>query len=80
MDLGVAGRGYLVFGGSAGMGLAAARALAADGANVAIAGRRSERVATAAAELAQATGSNVVSERASYLTGAAVNVDGGTDF
>ena len=59
MDLGVAGRGYLIFGGTAGMGLAAARALAADGAHVAIAGRRTDRAEAAAAELTAASGSRV---------------------
>jgi NAD(P)-dependent dehydrogenase (short-subunit alcohol dehydrogenase family) len=60
MDLGVAGYGYLIFGGTAGMGLAAARALAADGANVAIAGRRAGRGTEAADRLSAATGSRVV--------------------
>lgn len=60
MDLGVAGRGYLIFGGTAGMGLAAARTLANDGARVAIAGRRGDRAKDAAADLAAATGSRVV--------------------
>ena len=40
MDLGVRGEGYLIVGGTAGMGFEAARALAADGARVAIAGQR----------------------------------------
>jgi 3-oxoacyl-[acyl-carrier protein] reductase len=60
MDLGVAGRGYLIFGGTAGIGRAAARALAADGADVAIAGRRADRGESAAAELSESTGSRVV--------------------
>ncbi len=51
MDLGVGGLGYLVIGGSAGMGKAAARALAADGARVAVAGRGLERAEAAAEEL-----------------------------
>ncbi len=51
MDLGVRGLGYLVIGGSAGIGKAAARALAADGARVAIAGRGRERAEAAALEL-----------------------------
>jgi NAD(P)-dependent dehydrogenase (short-subunit alcohol dehydrogenase family) len=51
MDLGVRGRGYLVVGGSAGIGLAAASALAADGAAVAIAGRDAVRADAAAARL-----------------------------
>ncbi len=56
MDLGVRGRGYLVIGGSAGMGKAAARALAGDGAHVAIAGRTRARADTAAAELSALAG------------------------
>ena len=60
MDLGVRDRGYLVFGGTAGIGRAAAQALATDGARVAIAGRGRERAETAAAEIAGATGTPVV--------------------
>jgi NAD(P)-dependent dehydrogenase (short-subunit alcohol dehydrogenase family) len=48
MDLGVRGHGYLIVGGTAGMGFAAARALVEDGANVAIAGRDKARAETAA--------------------------------
>jgi 3-oxoacyl-[acyl-carrier protein] reductase len=51
VDLGVRGRSYLIIGGSAGMGKAAAQALANDGARVAIAGRGRERAVAAAAEL-----------------------------
>lgn len=60
MDLGVRDHGYLVFGGTAGMGRAAASVLAADGARVAIAGRDRERAEAAAAEIAAATGATVV--------------------
>lgn len=51
MDLGVQDRGYLIVGGTAGMGLAAARALAADGARVAVAGRNPEKTKRAADRL-----------------------------
>jgi 3-oxoacyl-[acyl-carrier protein] reductase len=51
VDLGVRGRGYLVLGGTAGMGKAAAAALAGDGARVAVAGRDRGRAEAAAAEL-----------------------------
>src|SRR5580692_2316722 len=51
MDLGVRDRGYLIVGGTAGMGLAAAAVLAGDGARVAIAGRDPERAGKAAASL-----------------------------
>lgn len=60
MDLGVRDRGYLVFGGTAGIGLAAARVLAADGARVAIAGRDRGRAESAAAGLTEETGAAVV--------------------
>jgi 3-oxoacyl-[acyl-carrier protein] reductase len=60
MDLGVRDRGYLVFGGTAGIGTAAAQALAADGARVVIAGRTRERADAAATEISAATGAPVV--------------------
>lgn len=46
------GQTVVVIGGSAGMGLAVARAAAAEGARVVIAGRSAERLARAAAEIA----------------------------
>jgi len=51
MDLGVAGRAYAIFGGTRGIGLAAARALADDGASLALIGRDPQHAATVAAEL-----------------------------
>lgn len=42
MDLGLQGRSALVCGASAGIGLAIAKALAAEGAQVALVGRRAE--------------------------------------
>jgi NAD(P)-dependent dehydrogenase (short-subunit alcohol dehydrogenase family) len=60
MDLGVAGHGFLVVGGTAGMGLAAASALAADGAHVAVAGRDAERARAAADRLTTQHGVPVV--------------------
>lgn len=51
MDLGVRGSGFLIFGGTAGIGLAAATALAADGASLVLVGRDRERAARAVAEL-----------------------------
>lgn len=60
MDLGVRDRGYLIFGGSAGIGRAAAEVLAADGARLALVGRRRDRVQTAATEISAATGVTVV--------------------
>jgi NAD(P)-dependent dehydrogenase (short-subunit alcohol dehydrogenase family) len=52
MDLGVTDRSYLIVGGTAGMGLAAARVLGADGARVVLAGRDSDRAHAAAATVA----------------------------
>lgn len=60
MDLGVRGKGYLIFGGTAGIGRAAAEVLAADGARVAVVGRRRDRAESAASEMCEATGSEVV--------------------
>lgn len=51
MDLGLAGRVYLVTGGSKGLGFATASALVADGAKVVLSSRSPENVAAAAAEL-----------------------------
>jgi 3-oxoacyl-[acyl-carrier protein] reductase len=48
MDLGIAGRTAAVAGASSGLGLAAARALAAEGVRVAICGRDRERIEAAA--------------------------------
>ena len=59
MDLGVRGRRFLVFGGSAGIGRAAALALAADGASVAISARGGTRLDAAVEELTAATGATV---------------------
>jgi 3-oxoacyl-[acyl-carrier protein] reductase len=52
MDLGVRDQGYLVVGGTAGMGFQAARSLAADGARVAVCGRNEERARRAADAIA----------------------------
>jgi NAD(P)-dependent dehydrogenase (short-subunit alcohol dehydrogenase family) len=51
MDLAVSGRGYLIVGGTAGMGLATAEVLVAEGANVAVVGRNSTRAEAAVAKL-----------------------------
>ncbi|MFD6530488.1 SDR family oxidoreductase [Streptomyces sp. NPDC060184] len=48
MDLGLAGRAYVVTGGSSGVGLATVRALLDEGADVATCGRDAARLATAA--------------------------------
>lgn len=51
MDLGISGRTAAVAAGSAGLGLGAAKALAADGVRVAICGRDEEKLAAAAAQI-----------------------------
>jgi 3-oxoacyl-[acyl-carrier protein] reductase len=64
LDLGVDGRTFLLFGGSAGIGRAAAEVLAADGANVVLAARTDARRDAAVGAIADATGSTVVGVRA----------------
>jgi 3-oxoacyl-[acyl-carrier protein] reductase len=56
MDTELQGRTALVPGSSSGLGLAVARALAAEGANVVLAGRRGEQVRAEAARLSSAVG------------------------
>lgn len=60
MDLGVAGKPYLVVGGTSGMGRAAAACLAAEGARVAVAGRDRARADAAAAALSSEHGVEVL--------------------
>lgn len=76
MDLGIAGKRAVVAASSAGLGLAAARALAAEGVAVAISGRDGDRLAAAEQQL-RATGAEVVALRADVSTpdGAAAMVD-----
>ncbi len=59
MDLGIRGRTAIVNGGSAGMGKAAALALAREGVNLVLCARGAERLEATAAEIAAATGASV---------------------
>jgi 3-oxoacyl-[acyl-carrier protein] reductase len=54
LDLQMAGKGYVVVGGTAGIGLAAARALAREGASVVVVGRDANRAKGAVAQIAEA--------------------------
>jgi 3-oxoacyl-[acyl-carrier protein] reductase len=54
MDLQMTGKGYIVVGGTAGMGLAAALVLAHEGASVAVVGRDEERAKNATARILDA--------------------------
>ena len=56
MELGVRDRTYVVFGGTRGIGFAAARALADDGARLALVGRDTDRAAEAARTLSESGG------------------------
>ena len=80
MDLGVRDRNYLIVGGTAGMGLSTALLLAAEGANVAIAGRDKERATAAADRITNEQGSVVaVVGDASTEDGATRIIDGAVD-
>jgi len=60
MDLGLTGRRAIVTGGSRGIGLATARALAAEGADVALVARDPEALERAAQDLTAASGRTVI--------------------
>jgi 3-oxoacyl-[acyl-carrier protein] reductase len=68
MDLGIRGRKALVNGGSAGMGKAAAFALAHEGVDLVISARKAARLLATAQEIAAATGVTVVPVVADHST------------
>lgn len=72
MDLGLAGRVYVVTGGSGGLGRAVAEALVTDGAKVVLTGRNGERVDRAVAELGAGNAHGVVADNADPSTPATV--------
>lgn len=78
MELGLTGRKALVCGASSGLGRAIARALADEGAEVAICSRSAERIEAARADIAGETGGKVVGIAAnlSSLEGVRTAVDG----
>ena len=87
MDIGLAGRRYVVTGGSRGLGLATAQALAADGASTLLVARDPARLAAAsqalgpghdylAMDLADPGAADRIAERAGMIDGVLVNVGG----
>ncbi|MDI5962594.1 SDR family oxidoreductase [Streptomyces sp. SL13] len=83
MDLGLAGRVYLVTGGTSGLGRATAEALVAEGARVVVSSRDPQKVANTAAELGEnAIGvpvDNADPDAAARLTDAALTAFGRID-
>jgi 3-oxoacyl-[acyl-carrier protein] reductase len=88
LDLGLEGKVALITGGSDGLGRAAAARLAAEGARVAICGRRGAHLERAAAELRASTGAEVLAiaadvaraEDCKHFVEAATDAFGGVDI
>lgn len=87
MDLGLAGRRFVVTGGSRGLGWATAQALAADGASTVLVARDAERLSQARAtlgpghdavalDLSDPAAAGLIAERAGSIDGALINVGG----
>ena len=87
MDLGLAGRRYVITGGSRGLGLATARVLAADGAHTWLVARDADRLRDAAASLgpghnftaidiADAGAAAVIADAVGPIDGVLINVGG----
>jgi NAD(P)-dependent dehydrogenase (short-subunit alcohol dehydrogenase family) len=74
MDLGLKGKVAVVTGGSVGIGLAAAKALAAEGAHVIISARNADRVEAARTEVAAVGGGRAVGVACDVATAAGVAV------
>ena len=68
MDLGIKGKAALVTGASEGIGMAIARRLAEEGANVAICARTEQKLRSTAAQITQTTGMDVVALAADLRT------------
>jgi len=84
MDLGITGKRAIVAGASSGLGLAAARALVAEGATVVVGSRTAERIEAAAADLGPSAvplvGDVSTPEGATAFAEAAVEALGGVDI
>ncbi|WP_458097807.1 SDR family NAD(P)-dependent oxidoreductase [Roseomonas sp. WA12] len=72
MDLGIAGKVAVITGGTRGIGLATARLLAAEGADLVLVSRNAEDAARVAADLAKATGRRILGVAANTTDDAAV--------
>ena len=80
MDLGISGRRAAVSGASSGLGLATARALAAEGVKVAIGGRHADRLADAAATVRAVAGDAGAVGAVATVTSDVSSVEGATAF
>ena len=79
MDLELNGKRALVTGGSSGIGLAIARSLAQEGADVAISSRKPEKLAQAVATLEAETGGRIIGLQVEMVAGV-VDAFGGLDI